>query len=173
MNWRNVMVVLLALVVGLGVLIKIATRGPIAPEHQVFINGDILTMDAGNRVVEAISVRRDRIEAVGDTDEIMALVDDHTEVVDLRGRTLLPGFIDAHGHFPYSGFSALAASLYSPPVGEIETIAQLQAELGRWVENTEPGEWVLYSTPEPGGAEYVAICLPAFSPETVHRDEQA
>jgi mannose-6-phosphate isomerase-like protein (cupin superfamily) len=32
------------------------------------------------------------------------------------------------------------------------------------------GEWVQYSTPEPGGAEYVAICLPAFSPETVHRD---
>lgn len=34
-----------------------------------------------------------------------------------------------------------------------------------------PGEWVRYSTPEPGGAEYVAICLPAFSPQTVHRDE--
>src|SRR5262245_37726122 len=33
-----------------------------------------------------------------------------------------------------------------------------------------PGEWVRYSTPEPGGAEYVAICLPAFSIETVHRD---
>jgi len=35
---------------------------------------------------------------------------------------------------------------------------------------TEPGEWVRYSTPEPGGARYVAICLPAFSPATVHRD---
>jgi mannose-6-phosphate isomerase-like protein (cupin superfamily) len=34
-----------------------------------------------------------------------------------------------------------------------------------------PGEWVRYSTPEAGGAEYVAICLPAFSPDTVHRDE--
>lgn len=33
-----------------------------------------------------------------------------------------------------------------------------------------PGEWVRYSTPEPGGAEYVAVCLPAFSPDTVHRD---
>lgn len=33
-----------------------------------------------------------------------------------------------------------------------------------------PGEWVRYSTPEAGGAEYVAICLPAFSPATVHRD---
>jgi quercetin dioxygenase-like cupin family protein len=34
-----------------------------------------------------------------------------------------------------------------------------------------PGEWVRYSTPYPGGAEYVAVCLPAFSMETVHRDE--
>jgi mannose-6-phosphate isomerase-like protein (cupin superfamily) len=35
---------------------------------------------------------------------------------------------------------------------------------------TEPGEWVRYSTPEPEGAEYIAVCLPAFSPTTVHRD---
>lgn len=35
----------------------------------------------------------------------------------------------------------------------------------------EPGEWVRYSTPLPEGAEYVAVCLPAFAPDTVHRDE--
>jgi mannose-6-phosphate isomerase-like protein (cupin superfamily) len=33
-----------------------------------------------------------------------------------------------------------------------------------------PGEWVRYSSPDPGGAEYIAVCLPAFSPDTVHRD---
>jgi mannose-6-phosphate isomerase-like protein (cupin superfamily) len=37
---------------------------------------------------------------------------------------------------------------------------------------SHPGEWIRYSSPEPGGAEYVAICLPAFSPDTVHRDAQ-
>lgn len=37
---------------------------------------------------------------------------------------------------------------------------------------TQPGEWVRYSTPAPAGAEYVSICLPAFSPETVHRDPE-
>lgn len=37
---------------------------------------------------------------------------------------------------------------------------------------TRPGEWVRYSSPAPGGAEYVAVCLPAFSPETVHRDAE-
>jgi mannose-6-phosphate isomerase-like protein (cupin superfamily) len=37
--------------------------------------------------------------------------------------------------------------------------------------HTKPGEWVRYSTPGSGGAEYIAVCLPAFSPDTVHRDE--
>jgi mannose-6-phosphate isomerase-like protein (cupin superfamily) len=38
---------------------------------------------------------------------------------------------------------------------------------------TSPGEWIRYSTPGPEGAEYIAVCLPAFSPATVHRDEEA
>ena len=38
---------------------------------------------------------------------------------------------------------------------------------------TLPGEWVRYSSPGPDGAEYVAVCLPAFSPQTVHRDAEA
>jgi mannose-6-phosphate isomerase-like protein (cupin superfamily) len=37
--------------------------------------------------------------------------------------------------------------------------------------STEPGAWVRYSSPESGGAEYLAVCLPAFSPDTVHRDD--
>lgn len=35
-----------------------------------------------------------------------------------------------------------------------------------------PGEWIRYSSPEPGGAQYIAVCLPAFSPDTVHRDDE-
>jgi len=35
---------------------------------------------------------------------------------------------------------------------------------------THPGEWIRYSSPEPGGAEYVAVCMPAFTPQSVHRD---
>jgi mannose-6-phosphate isomerase-like protein (cupin superfamily) len=46
----------------------------------------------------------------------------------------------------------------------------LEVSAGQAV-HTRPGEWVRYSTPGPEGAEYVAVCLPAFSPETVHRDE--
>lgn len=48
---------------------------------------------------------------------------------------------------------------------------QLKVRAGQAVV-AKPGEWVRYSTPEPGGAEYVAVCLPAFSPETVNRDPE-
>ena len=46
----------------------------------------------------------------------------------------------------------------------------IEVEAGQAIVTT-PGEWVRYSTPGPDGAEYVAVCLPAFSPSTVHRDE--
>ena len=53
MNWKTILVVVAALFIGFGVLIRIATRLPEPPSHQVFINGDVLTMDAANRIVEA------------------------------------------------------------------------------------------------------------------------
>jgi quercetin dioxygenase-like cupin family protein len=53
---------------------------------------------------------------------------------------------------------------------ELEDGAEVQVDAGQAV-ITEPGEWVRYSTPGDDGAEYVAICLPAFSPALVHRDE--
>ncbi len=111
MNWKSILVVVLALFVGFGVLIRIATRPPEPPAQQLFINGTVLTMDADNRIAEALAVRGDRIEAVGSTAEIMALAQEGTEVVDLGGKTLLPGFIDAHGHFPGSGQKVIAADL--------------------------------------------------------------
>ncbi len=142
MNWKSALLVAVALLVGLAVVISIATRLPEPPAHQVFINGDVVTMDADNRVVEALSVRGQRIEAVGSTEQIMALVAEETEVVDLRGRTLLPGFIDAHGHFPGSGLSAVAADLNSPPIGGMTSMSQLLDALAQQAAIKSPGEWV-------------------------------
>ena len=48
---------------------------------------------------------------------------------------------------------------------------ELQVRAGQAVVSA-PGEWVRYSSPEAGGAEYVAVCLPAFAPDTVHRDDE-
>ena len=46
----------------------------------------------------------------------------------------------------------------------------LEVHAGQAV-HTAPGEWVRYSTPGPEGAEYIAVCMPGFSPDTVHRDD--
>ncbi|MEZ5501440.1 MAG: amidohydrolase [Halioglobus sp.] len=142
MNWKTVVLVLLALLLGMGVLLKIALRSPQAPSHQAFINGNILTMDADNAVVQALSTRGERIEAVGSTEDIMALVDDDTEVIDLRGRTMLPGFIDAHGHFPGSGMRVIAADLNSPPIGDKRNMADILAALREQAARTSSDKWV-------------------------------
>tara|TARA_R110002110_G_scaffold406421_1_gene626268 strand:- start:70344 stop:72053 length:1710 start_codon:yes stop_codon:yes gene_type:complete len=142
MNWKTALAVLVAFVFGVGVLVQIAIRTPQPPAHQVFINADVLTMDAQNSIAEALSVRDDRIEAVGTTAEIMALVEDDTEVVDLHGRTLMPGFIDAHGHFPGSGMYVFTANLNSPPIGERESIDDILDALRERAAVTPAGEWV-------------------------------
>ena len=103
MTFRVGLSVLAAFLLGVYVLFQIATRPPEAPAHQVFVNGEVLTMDPANAIAEAVSVRGERIEAVGSSEEILATTGPETEVYDLRGRTLMPGFVDAHGHFPGSG----------------------------------------------------------------------
>lgn len=142
MNWKLVLAVLFTLSVGFLLLFKIGTRLPPAPGHQVFINGEVLTMDSSNRIVEAIAVRDDRIEALGTSEEILALIEDQTIIIDLRGRTLMPGFIDAHGHFPGSALAEVAADLTSPPVGNKITVGDVLEALKVQADKTEPGEWV-------------------------------
>jgi predicted amidohydrolase YtcJ len=142
MSWKTAGVVLLALLAGFYVLFAIATRTPAPPAHQVFINGDVLTMDGDSRIVEAVSVRGARIEKVGTTEEIMAGATDDTVVVDLRGRTLMPGFIDAHGHFPGSGLTVFAEDLNSPPIGTMESMEEVLAALSARAAATDAGKWV-------------------------------
>ncbi len=142
MKWKTVLVVTAALLVGFGVVIRMATRLPPPPAHQLFINGNVLTMDARNSIAEAVAVREDRIEAVGSTEEIMALAEQDSEVVDLRGRTLMPGFIDAHGHFPGSGLKVIAADLNSPPIGTLTTMDEVLAALREQAAKTPAGNWV-------------------------------
>ena len=108
----------------------------------MFVNGDVLTMDAENRVVQAMSVRGERIEALGSNEDMMALVDDRTEVIDLAGRTLMPGFIDAHGHFPGSALNTVSVDLNSPPIGTMENMEDLLAALRARAAQLPAGEWV-------------------------------
>jgi predicted amidohydrolase YtcJ len=64
----------------------------------VFINGRVLTLDARGTEVQAIAVRDGRIVATGSTRRVRKLAGPQTDVVDLHGRTVLPGFIDGHAH---------------------------------------------------------------------------
>jgi len=64
----------------------------------VFYNGNILTVDAGFRRVEAFAVLRDRIAVVGSSAEMLALAGNKTRKIDLQGKTVLPGIIDTHAY---------------------------------------------------------------------------
>ncbi|MEV0285872.1 MULTISPECIES: amidohydrolase family protein [unclassified Kribbella] len=95
LSWR-----LGGVVVGCGalLLLPLAATSPAAPE-VIYRNGIVLTMDDGRPRAEAVAVRNGRILAVGSDDEVLALRDRPTRVVDLGGRTVLPGFIDSHAHW--------------------------------------------------------------------------
>ena len=93
----------LALLAVLALALLLGDR--LAPTARtVYLGGPILTMDGESRVVEAIAVEGDRIAAVGEEAALRAFARERgAEIFDLEGRALLPGFIDAHGHFPGEG----------------------------------------------------------------------
>ncbi len=101
----------------------------------IYSGGPILTIDDTQSNVEAVAVRNGRILAVGDMDSVSAYRGDSTEVFDLAGRTMLPGFVDSHGHIVIGGVQALSANLLAPPDGEVTDIASLKATLSAWADD--------------------------------------
>jgi len=97
------------------------TRGadvPDRPADLIFVNGAVYTVDAARRWARGVAVRDGRIAAVGTDDRVRELTGPSTEVIDLRGRMLLPGFQDAHVHPPSGGLEMLQCDLshaYSRP----------------------------------------------------------
>lgn len=112
------------------------------PASQVFINANILTMDAENRVAEALALEGKHIVAVGSKSLIEKHIGWRTKVWDLGGKTLMPGFIDAHGHFPASGLRVVGVDLNSPPIGKVENIPQLLAALAAKAATVGKGNWI-------------------------------
>ena len=113
-----------------------------APD-TIYVNGTIVTMDAQSRSVAAVATRGDRIVAVGTDVAIRRLADDRTRVVDLQQRTMLPGFIDAHSHFPGSGTAALfTVNLSSPPLGPINSVENMVAALRQKARTLPAGQWI-------------------------------
>jgi predicted amidohydrolase YtcJ len=121
-------------------LARIARR---SSQRVLYLGGPILTMDAGNRVAEALLVEGDRIAAVGSDAEVRERTGQKRRVVDLQGKALLPGFIDAHAHFPGAGIFAVFLDLNSPPIGDIERIDSIVERLRERAASTSKGDWVV------------------------------
>lgn len=109
-----------------------------AAADLVLMNGSVLTVDGRDSVAQAVAITGGKITAVGTTDQIKSRIGSGTEVIDLRGRAVTPGLIDAHVHFTE------ADALFTVDLGDasIKTIAQAQKRVAEYVARLKPGEWV-------------------------------
>jgi predicted amidohydrolase YtcJ len=108
------------------------------PADLVITGATVITMDPGIPAATAIAIRGAHILAVGSDDDVLNLKGRNTEVVDARGHTITPGFIDAHSH-PLGADEAISANVNLP------RIEDLKAALAAQARKTPPGEWVLGS----------------------------
>jgi hypothetical protein len=98
----------------------------------IYSGGPVITVDDANPRAEAVAVRAGRILAVGSADSVMKHKGANTRMVDLGGRAMLPGFVDAHGHIMLGGVQALSANMLPPPDGPNDSVATIQATLSDW-----------------------------------------
>src|SRR5688572_33332436 len=113
------------------------------PPDAVYLNATVITLDAEDRVVEALAVQGDRLIALGSSAELRKLASEKTTVHDLAGKVIVPGLYAAHDHFPASGRVGLfTVDLNSPPIGAIKSMPQLIAALKLKAEQTPKGQWV-------------------------------
>ncbi|MDH3944277.1 MAG: amidohydrolase family protein [Anaerolineae bacterium] len=77
----------------------VPTLAALGPADVIFYNGTVITMESGQPQAQAVAITRDTILAVGTDEQITALAGENTPMIDLEGRTLMPGFIDSHSHW--------------------------------------------------------------------------
>ena len=107
------------------------------PADALFFGGPVLTMDDAQPNVEAVAVDDGIIVGVGSRAELEAdFLGPETQLHDLQGRTLIPGFVDAHSHFSFVGIQAIAANLLPPPDGPGSSIAELQTALREYLDSS-------------------------------------
>lgn len=127
----------------LSALLAVAAFPALAEADKIFFGGDIVTMNRAGLFAEAVAIDEGRIIGVGRLSEIEALAGEGTERVDLGGRTMLPGFIDPHGHFLRAGTAAVYdVDLNPPPIGGVTDIDELVARLTKWAE-ANPNEPII------------------------------
>ena len=116
---------------------------PIAAEVDVMadlvvVGGKVLTQEADQSSVDAFAVKNGRFMAVGSNEDIRNLTSVNTEVIDVSGMTVLPGFIDAHSHPSGAGLNALKNVNTN-----LGSVARIQDALSERAAATPPGEWIV------------------------------
>lgn len=108
--------------------------------EMVLVNGNVITVDATDRIAQAVAVSGGKIIAVGSNADIEKFVGDRTRRIDLRGRTVTPGLLDAHAHFNWGGADRLFVLDLSYP--EVRTLSDVRRKVAARVGNLRPNEWV-------------------------------
>ncbi|HEY1730295.1 MAG TPA: amidohydrolase [Terriglobales bacterium] len=103
----------------------------------IFLNGDIYT-EAGTARAQAMAIANGRILAIGSNDEIRKLKQGRTEVVDLGGRFVMPGFNDAHVHLAAGGLLYLEVDLLG-----VKSLPEMQQRIADHAKATPPGDWII------------------------------
>ncbi|WP_341908440.1 amidohydrolase [Fluviicola taffensis] len=114
----------------------------------IYYGGDILTMEGKlPTYVEAVAIKRGKIIFTGSKNEAEQFQNEKTEIRDLKGKTLIPGFIDAHSHITMGADALNQANLNPAPVGNISSIADIIEALKNLKErlNAKDGEWLVGS----------------------------
>src|SRR5262245_61967342 len=108
------------------------------PPDLIVHHSKTVTVDPRFSIVEAFAVHGDRIVAVGEDDEILKLAGPNTTLLDLDGRTVVPGLMDSHVH-------PTGASMYEfdHPVPEMETIADVLKYIGQRADQLDDGDWIV------------------------------
>lgn len=105
--------------------------------HLVLHNAEIVTMDESNSIFDAIAVTNGKITSIGTNEEILRLAGSDTTVIDLEGKTVVPGFIDAHQHMFHYGFNLLYVDC------RLSSIEEMVSAIKERARNSEPHEWVI------------------------------
>ncbi len=109
--------------------------GTLEPD-LVLVNGRVYTVDDDFSTAAAIAIREDTIVDVGSTDDVRRLSGDDTKVVDLEGRTVVPGFMDSHLHPIYAG-----KNLPQVQFGDCSSVAEVLARVKERADTLPAGEW--------------------------------
>ncbi len=111
--------------------------------QRIFYGGDIITMAGDSpQYVEAVVEQGGEILFVGTKAEALARYSGETDQVDLKGKTMLPAFLDGHGHFYMVGFTALNANILPPPDGPGHNFTSIVNTLNEY-KNSEDGQFLI------------------------------